>query len=123
VYVSYDLGNAYLQADQVALARGSYCNALFTAFEFASQPLILHTLHGFAQLYAHLSDLPQAVETCALILAHPASEADTRTRAATLLAELETRLPAEQMQAARLRGQNAILEDAVTRALIASPRT
>lgn len=122
VYVSYDLGNAYLQAEQVALARGSYCNALFTAFEMGNKPLILHSLHGFAQLYAHLSDLTRAVETCSLILAHSASEADTRNRAAALLSELETRLPAEQMEAARSKGQNASLEDAVAHALISSPR-
>ncbi|MBN2147942.1 MAG: tetratricopeptide repeat protein, partial [Anaerolineales bacterium] len=121
VYASYDMANAYLRAGQISEAHSSLTQALFTASETTSKSLLLHVLHGFARLYQQSGRLDSAIEFCSLILSHPASESDTRKRAASLLSEVEFRVPTDHLEESRQQGQHLSLEDAVARALLGSP--
>ncbi len=119
VYAGYDLAGAYLDAGQITQAYGMYCKALHDATETQSLSLQLHVLHGFALYYARINHLTQAIGLCTMILAHPASEADTRERVANLLSTLEDRLPTKESTAARQAGRLLSLDSALIQALLA----
>lgn len=102
-------------------AKQHYLAALQMAIEVQVTPIALAALTGLAAL---LIDLPpieetkadpietqaRAAEYLSLVLHHPASQYETKDRAARLLAELESHLPPPVSAAARARGQNRSLE-------------
>ncbi len=114
-YTCYDISRAYLMVGLVDEAQ-SYClNSLHTAITLDSIPLILHALHGFVTLFAHLNQTERALRLCYLIINHPDSEPDTKNRAVVSRLQLETALPAEVIQAACQWAQSTNLQDAIDR--------
>jgi tetratricopeptide (TPR) repeat protein len=122
-YTSYDISRAYLMVGLVDEA-WSYClDALHTAMTLDSTALILHALHGFAYMFAHLNSNERALRLCYLILNHPAAEPDTRKRAIVSRVELETSMPPELIESARQWGQSANLADVIDQLLTDSRST
>jgi tetratricopeptide (TPR) repeat protein len=84
--------------------------ALQIAQEVGSVSALLNGLVGAAGLLARQADRERAAEVAALILQHAAANQQTKNRAAELLAELETQLPAPVIAAAQERGRARKLE-------------
>jgi hypothetical protein len=80
---------------------------------------VLHALTGVAHLLAHAGEPERALEILALILGHPASHQEFRSRAARLQAELIAELPPEVVEAALERGRARDL-DATTAELLSA---
>ena len=68
-------------------------------------PGILGTLAGLARFFSRTDQLERAAELAALVSDHPAAWHEQRERVASVLAQLETRLPPAVMAAARQRGR------------------
>jgi tetratricopeptide (TPR) repeat protein len=116
-YTSYDVSKAYLKAGLLDEA-WKYCvQSLQTAMTLDSTPLILHALHGFANLFAHTHEPERALRLCNLIENHPQIEPDTRKRAIVSRSELEISLPPGAIEAARSWGETANLQDVINQVL------
>jgi hypothetical protein len=77
-----------------ARAREYYHQALATAARSNDTPFILEILVGIARLLSlHAGHAKQARRLVTLVLENPASDHDTRSKATTLLTELERLLP------------------------------
>ena len=77
-YTSYDVSKAYLKVGLLD-ETWKYClQSLNTAMTLDSTPLILHALHGFANLFAHVNDTERALRLCFLIANHPQVDPDTQ---------------------------------------------
>ena len=80
-YSSYDVSKAYLKVGLFD-ETWKYClQSLHTAMTLDSTPLILHALHGFANLFAHINEPERGLRLCYLIANHPQVESDTQKRA------------------------------------------
>jgi hypothetical protein len=116
-YTSYDVSKAYLKAGLLDEA-WKYCvQSLQTAMTLDSTPLILHALHGFANLFAHTYEPERALRLCNLIENHPQIEPDTRKRAIVSRSELEISLPPDTIEAVRSWGETANLQDVINQVL------
>ncbi len=116
-FSSYDVSKAYLK---VGLFDESwkYCvQSLHTAMTLDSTPLILHALHGFANLYAHTDEPEQGLRLCDLIANHPQVESDTHKRAIASKVELETTLSPEIVQSALSWAEIANIQDVINQIL------
>jgi hypothetical protein len=82
-----------------------------------STPLILHTLHGFAYLFAQTKEHERALRLCYVITNHPQVESDTQKRAIVSRVELETILPLEIIQSAHAWADSANLQDVIDQIL------
>jgi predicted ATPase/DNA-binding SARP family transcriptional activator len=119
-YTSYDVSKAYLKVG-LADEAWNYClRSLHTAMTLDSTPLILHSLHGFAHLFAQTKEHERALRLCYLIVNHPQVQPDTQKRAIVSRAELETILPPGIIQSARNWGESAILQEVIDQILIDS---
>jgi hypothetical protein len=78
---------------------------------------VLHALTGLAHLLAKAGEPERALELLTLILGHPASHQEFRSRAARLQAELAAELPLEVVQAAQERGRARELDPTVAELL------
>ncbi|OGO62315.1 MAG: hypothetical protein A2032_07245 [Chloroflexi bacterium RBG_19FT_COMBO_49_13] len=116
-YSYYDISKAYLQVSLLDEARNYCLRSLITAMTLDSIPLVLHALHGFANLYANVDDPEWALRLCNLIENHPQIESDTQKRVIVSRVELETRLPPEIIQAARKWGDSSNLQDVIDQIL------
>jgi tetratricopeptide (TPR) repeat protein len=116
-YTSYDVSKAYLKVGLVDEAWNYCLRSLRTALTLDSTPLILHALHGFANLFAQTKEHEHALRLCYLIINHPQTESDTQKRAIVSRAELETLLPPEIIQSAHNRGDSANLQDVIDQIL------
>ncbi|GAB4411724.1 MAG: BTAD domain-containing putative transcriptional regulator [Anaerolineae bacterium] len=116
------LGQVAAAAGHIAYpeARQHYLAALQMAIEVQVVPIALAALTGLAALLvtppieetkADLIEMKaRAAEYLSLVLHHPASQHETKERAAHLLPELESQLPPQVSAAARARGQTRSLE-------------
>ena len=117
VFSYYDISKAYLQVGLVNEAANFCSRSLKTALTLDSIPLILHTLHGFANHYASTGELERALRLCHLIENHPQVEPDTLKRAATTRVDLETSLPTEANEAARYWAESTNLQEVIDQIL------
>ncbi len=116
-YSSYDISKAYLKVGLLDEA-WSYCTqSLNTSMTLDSIPLVLHALHGFANLFANIQQPERALRLCYLIELHPQIETDTRKRVIVSRCTLEDSLPAEVSQAARTWGGSVNLQDVIDQIL------
>ena len=116
-FTSYDVSKAYLKVGLVDEAWNYCLRSLHTAMTLDSTPLILHALHGFANLFAQTKEQERGLRLCYLIINHPQVESDTQKRAIVSRAELETYLPPEIIQSAHNWGDPANLQDAIDQIL------
>lgn len=116
-YTSYDVSKAYLKVGLFDEAR-SYCaQALNTSMTLDSIPLVLHSLHGFANLFANTQQFERALRLCYLIELHPQTESDTRKRVIVSRCTLEATQPPEVIQSARSWGGSVNLQDVIDQIL------
>ena len=66
-YTSYDISKAYLKVGLLDEAWNYCLRSLNTAMTLDSIPLILHALHGFANLFANTQQPERALRLCYLI--------------------------------------------------------
>ena len=116
-YTSYDVSKAYLNVGLVDEAWNYCLRSLHTAMTLDSIPLILHTLHGFAYLFAQTKEHERALRLCYVITNHPQVESDTQKRAIVSRVELETILPLEVIQSAHAWADSANLQDVIDQIL------
>jgi predicted ATPase/DNA-binding SARP family transcriptional activator len=117
-YSSYDISKAYLKAGLLDEAWNYCLQSLNTAMTLDSTPLILHALHGFANMFAQTHQPERALRLCNLILNHPQIEPDTQKRVIVTRAELETNLSPEIIEASRLWGNTVNLQAVIDQILI-----
>lgn len=117
-YSFYDISKAYLQVGLVKDALNSCFQSLQTALTMDSIPLILHTLHGFAYFYANTGHRELALRLSNQIENHPQIEADTQKRVIVTRAELETLLPPETVDAARIWTESSNLQDIIEQIML-----
>ncbi len=116
-YTSYDISKAYLKVGLLDEA-WSYCaQALNTSMTLDTIPLVLHALHGFANLFANIQQPERALRMCYLIEMHPQIENDTRMRVIVTRCVLEVTLPPDVIQAARSWGASINLQDVIDQIL------
>ena len=82
-----------------------------------STPLMLHSLHGFVNLFMKIQAYERALRLSYLIINHPMVELDTQKRAIVSKVELETDLSPEVSQSASQWGQKARLSDVIDQIL------
>jgi len=116
-YTTYDVSKAYLKVGLVDEARNYCLRSLHTAMTLDSIPLILHALHGFANLFAQTNELERALRLCYLIINHPQVESDTQKRAIVSRAVLEINLPRDMIQTAHMWGDPVNLQHAIDQIL------
>jgi len=93
-------------------ARTIYCDALRHAHRIQSDPLMLITLTGLAQLESRISpDLVAGWFT--LILSHPAAPQDTKDRARQILSDVERHSGIEQIETPQKHMSTQSLEELV----------
>jgi predicted ATPase/DNA-binding SARP family transcriptional activator len=112
-YSYYDISKAYIKVGLVDEAWNYCVQSLNTAMTLDSTPLILHTLHGFANLYASIKEYHQALRLCYLIINHPDVESDTQKRAIVTKVELEFVVSHELIQSSRNWAESASLQDVI----------
>ncbi len=95
--------------------------ALRLGLEIRAMPHVLSTLTGLANVALQRGALEQAVEWVTFPLHHRASTPSTRARAASLLAELTTRLAPETVEACEARTHQRGLSSLVA-AILAEPK-
>jgi tetratricopeptide (TPR) repeat protein len=116
-YTSYDVSKAYLKVGLLDEA-WSYCvQALNTAMTLDSIPIVLHTLHGFANLFANTPQPERALRLCYLIELHPQIENDTRMRVIVTRCILEATLQPDVIQSTRIWGRSVNLQDVIDQIL------
>jgi tetratricopeptide (TPR) repeat protein len=116
-YTSYDISRAYLKVGLLDEAWNYCLQSLDTARTLDSTPLILHALHGFANLFVNVHQPERALRLCYLLINHPQIETDTQKRAIVSKVELETTLSTETIQASRIWGETTNLQDVINQIL------
>jgi predicted ATPase/DNA-binding XRE family transcriptional regulator len=113
------LGEATLAAGDPCEAKRIFRDALREASNVQSVPLALDALVGLASLQAQAGEAEQALELSLCVLNHIAATQYTKDRAERLRGELESHLPPQQIEAARLRRQprtfGAVVVEILTR--------
>jgi DNA-binding SARP family transcriptional activator/predicted ATPase len=112
-YSFYDISKAYLQVGLVKDALNFCFQSLQAAMTLDSIPLILHSLHGFAYIYANTGYHERALRLCNQIENHPQIEPDTQKRVIVTRAELETILPPETVDTAQIWAESSNLQDVI----------
>jgi len=92
------LGEIKAAASDFSEAKRIFLEALPMALEVQAIPLVLDALIGLAFLAAQAGQVEQAMELVTCVSCHPASTQETKDRAGQLAAELETELPAQQIE-------------------------
>jgi predicted ATPase/DNA-binding SARP family transcriptional activator len=96
-YTSYDISKAYIKLGDLEKA-WEYClRALKIAISLDNLPLILHTLHGFAEYFASNGKPVSALRICRLITSHPQVDHNTHDRAIVTQSIIETSLSDNMM--------------------------
>jgi tetratricopeptide (TPR) repeat protein len=108
------LGEAAAAAGDSSEARRNFLDALQLAMEVQAIPLAMDVLTGLAYLQAQAGEAEQALELAICVLCHPASTQEAKERAEQLVAELETQLMSEQLEAVQARAQVTSFEALVT---------
>lgn len=108
-----DLGLSALAMDRLEEAREHFGQALQTAMQIQAMPVCLSVLVSIATLLAREGQAERAVEIVEAVRAHPAANPEVKDRALTLLAELESALPATAITASRRRATQARVEELI----------
>jgi predicted ATPase/predicted Ser/Thr protein kinase len=111
------LGDAACGLGDLPKARRYHHHALEVVTEIAQTFLIPRSLVGVAAILAAEGQKERALELLALFIHHPLSFQSTKTRAAPLIAELESELPPDVVAAAWERGRARDLEATVAELL------
>jgi tetratricopeptide (TPR) repeat protein len=112
-YSYYDVSKAYIKVGLFREARDFCSRALQTAMTLDSIPLMLHALHGFANLYANTGEHERALRFCYLVENHPQIDPDTLKRVIVSRVELETVLTSETASSARQWAESINLQDVI----------
>lgn len=88
-----DLGISLLELDKLQEAEALLLDALSNAQASELQPLLLSGLSAISLLHARAGNPEIAARAVVLVLAHPASDNDARTRATVLRQQLQHQLP------------------------------
>ena len=112
-YSFYDISKAYIKVGLLDEAWNYCVKSLNTAMTLDSIPLILHSIHGFANLFAHTNFQERALGLCFLITNHPLVQPDTQKRAIVTSVVLESSIPYDIVQSARKRAETAILQEVI----------
>jgi diguanylate cyclase (GGDEF)-like protein len=94
-------------------AEGYFRDALELATKIKRVMAEADILVETAQLFAKKDEPRRALELLAVVIANPGAEKETRDKADTLLAELESKLPAEEFEAAVEKGKARKFEEVV----------
>jgi tetratricopeptide (TPR) repeat protein len=105
------LGNTAAARGAYPQARRSYRRSLETAIEIGAMPSALETLADMASYMREILPPETLVEMLSLPLRDPSHELETQERAAHMIAELSTTLPAQVVAAALDRGQQRPIMD------------
>lgn len=97
-------------------AQIAFQDALKTAQEGGIIPVALNALAGLASLEAQQKASQGTLELVLYILQHASSSQETKDRATRLRAELEAKLPQEEIQAAQQRAASKSLDEVVRQA-------
>jgi predicted ATPase/transcriptional regulator with XRE-family HTH domain len=114
------LGEATTAAGDWLEARRIFIDALHEAAEAQTALLCVDALLGLAHVQAVTGETQQAVVLSSYVLSHLASTQQTKDRAAQLLAQLESQLTPQEIQAAQVGAQAASLETLVAELLNSS---
>lgn len=117
-YTYYDLSKAYLQVGLVDEAWKSCLQSLQTAMTLDNQSMILHTLHGFTNLFTDTEQYERALRLCCLLLCQPRLEADTQRRLIVTKLNLEAKLTPEVILTAGNWGKVTNLQDVIDQLLV-----
>jgi predicted ATPase len=100
-----------LADDDLDAATGMLRRAVATAVASANAPILLKALDTAARLQRSRGDTTGAVDTARVVLAHPASDQESRASARTLLTQMNARLePAADVEAELTRITAALLD-------------
>ena len=88
-----DLGISLLELDKLQEAEALLLDALSIAQASELQPLLLSGLSAISLLHARAGNPEIAARAVVLVLAHPASDNDARTRATVLRQQIQHQLP------------------------------
>jgi predicted ATPase len=116
------LGWVALGAGDFQAAERYFYGVLGVAVKAQWMRAVLHALTGVAHLLARTGEPERALELLTLILGHPASHQEFKSRAARLQAELTAELPPEVIEAAQKRGRARELDATVAELLDSYPR-
>jgi thioredoxin-like negative regulator of GroEL len=112
-----ELGRSIFALGNDIEAERVWCEALRIAAETQGTPVALEAVVGLASLQAKRGDLQHALKLLLVALNHPASDQETRNRAAQLRLALEAQLTSQQVGAAHTWAQSTTFEAAVDEAL------
>ncbi len=98
-------GLNYLALEDNAGAQNSFKAALRIAYDGGFMPPALEALAGLAAVETRQRASQGTLERIIYILQHPSSNEETKELATRLMAELESRLPKQQIEAAQQRGE------------------
>ena len=116
-YSYYDISKAYITVSLFDEAWNYCIKSLNTAMTLDSTPLILHSLHGFANLFSRVSFSERALAFCYLIETHPQVELDTKKRALVTRVELESSVTSDMIQSAHRWAQSANIQEIINQLL------
>ena len=114
------LGEAHALQGDLARAEYYWRDGIRRAEEIQSLPNILANLIRLAQVQVERGNLANMYEVTLLVQSHPAAWGNTKDRAEILRAELESKLPEEQLQAIPP-GENTL--DSIIETLLHDPRS
>jgi predicted ATPase/transcriptional regulator with XRE-family HTH domain len=112
-----EMGRSLFALGNEAEAQRLWRESLRIATEIHGTPVALEALAGFASLQAKQGNTQRALELLLIVLNHPASFQETKSRAAYLRAELEARLTRHQIEATEARVQVTNFEAAAAEVL------
>lgn len=120
-YTLASLGEVAMDMADRSAAQSYLREALKMGMEIQAIPAILEGLRAMAALFAKTEEKEQAIEMLALVLHHPAGLKNSKEKAETLLAKLQSELSLEIATTAVERGREKKLEDVVAKILQESP--
>jgi tetratricopeptide (TPR) repeat protein len=111
------MGEAYLALGDTVQSKQHLRTALDLAVRVEAQDELLNTLRAIAYLAIETGEIEWAVAVLAHALSHPNSDAKVQAKTKALLAELDSKLPPEVIDAAQERGRGKTLDEIVQESL------
>jgi hypothetical protein len=111
------LALAFAYLGELGRSRQESYRALTEMRRWGQNDLILQTLLAEPVCLAQESRLEEAIELSVFILSHPVSWNETKQQAQSILNEVENRLDRKIVKMAKVRGEQAKLEDMINRCL------
>lgn len=109
--ISLNLGTLALSRGDAESARELYRHALSESMALGSVALALYVVAGIGKMQVALGDLHGGATLLGLAFGHPAGTADIKLDFASVLTELESKLSADELDAAMTRGKNTRLNE------------